>query len=135
MQEIFANYHGYKVGNLGTVIGKTGKAMKPAITSKGYHKVFLTLPRQKSRWYKVHRLVALMFCGNPYPHLYKQVNHRDGNKANNNASNLEWCCAAQNIQAKYDLRRLKGLPTLTEREQIAIAKARASRRCHRREAA
>lgn len=128
MHEIFADYNGYRIGNLGTVIGKTGKAMKPAITTKGYHKVMLSLPRHKPRWFKVHRLVAMMFCRNPYPHLYKQVNHRDGDPANNAAINLEWCCCAQNIQAKYDLRRLRGLPTLTEREQIAIAKARSCRK-------
>ena len=130
MTEIFADFHGYKIGNLGTIIGLKGKPLIPAITTKGYHKVFLSLPRQKPRWYKVHRLVAMMFCHNPYPHLYHQVHHKSGCKADNKADNLEWCCAAQNIQAKYDLRRLRGLPTLTEREQVAIAKARASRRCY-----
>ena len=127
MQEIFAHYHGYRIGNLGTIIGPKGKPLSPSVTPTGYHKVILVYNRRK-HCMRVHRLVAMMFCRNPYPRLYNQVNHLDGNPANNAASNLEWCCCAQNIQAKYDLRRLKGLPVLTEREQIAIAHARACRK-------
>lgn len=37
----------------------------------------------------VHKLVASAFVENPDG--YKQVNHKDENKWNNNADNLEWC--------------------------------------------
>lgn len=127
MQEIFADYHGYKVGNLGTIIGPKGKPLSPSVTPKGYHKVVLVYNHRKHT-VRVHRLVAMMFCRNPYPRLYTQVNHTDGSKANNAASNLEWCCCAQNIQAKYDLRRLKGLPILTDAERKGIERAWAARR-------
>jgi hypothetical protein len=42
----------------------------------------------------VHRVIALTFVENPMN--LKQVNHKDGDKSNNHASNLEWCTNSQN---------------------------------------
>lgn len=46
----------------------------------------------------VHRLVAIHFINNPCPEKYDQVNHLDGNKANNIFSNLEWCNERLNMK-------------------------------------
>ena len=46
----------------------------------------------------VHRLVAIHFVDNPLPEEYDQVNHLDGNKANNIFSNLEWCNEKLNME-------------------------------------
>jgi hypothetical protein len=43
----------------------------------------------------VHRLVAAAFLGEP-PFAGAEVNHKDGKKWNNHASNLEWCSSSQN---------------------------------------
>ena len=48
------------------------------------------------------RLVALYFVENPNPLEYDIVNHIDGDKLNNNASNLEWCNISMNTQHAYD---------------------------------
>lgn len=43
----------------------------------------------------VHRLVATAFLENPMG--YKEINHRDENKENNRAENLEWCSRVYNL--------------------------------------
>lgn len=44
----------------------------------------------------VHRLVALTFVPNNDPDTLIMVNHKDEDKHNNNADNLEWCTAKYN---------------------------------------
>ena len=48
----------------------------------------------------IHRLVAEHFLENP--NGYNCINHKDGNKHNNNVENLEWCNYTQNLVHAYD---------------------------------
>jgi hypothetical protein len=55
----------------------------------------------KNKWYYAHRLVASHYLTNEGN--LSDVNHKDGNKANNHVSNLHWCTHAENIQHSYDV--------------------------------
>ena len=63
-------------------------------TKSGYIQVSLS-KEGKVRQFLLHRLVAEAFI--PNPHNLEAVNHKDENKQNNNADNLEWCTAKHNV--------------------------------------
>lgn len=63
------------------------KLLKPSVDRYGYEKVILTKNGIR-KTYLVHRLVALAYI--PNIENKPTVNHKDGNKRNNNVSNLEW---------------------------------------------
>lgn len=90
----YKEYNGYHVYADGRVYStKRGIFLKPDIQRHGYHQVRLSYDGA-SKAYKVHRLVGLLFI--PNPDRLPQINHKDGNKSNNNVSNLEWCTALHN---------------------------------------
>lgn len=53
----------------------------------------------KPKSYYIHRLVALAYVTNTKN--YKIVNHIDGDRSNNNHSNLEWCTQAENLSHSF----------------------------------
>lgn len=53
-----------------------------------------------SKFVPLHRLVATIFI--PNPDNLPQINHKDGNRYNNSASNLEWCTAKHNMRHCWD---------------------------------
>lgn len=92
------DYPNYWVSNLGRVksiryIAKYGcnkeTLLKQYVDRYGYMFVGFSINRHKVKWFKVHRLVAMMFLDD-YSES-KQVNHKDENKKNNNIFNLEMC--------------------------------------------
>ena len=69
------------------------KFLTPISDINGYSYVNL-YKNEKSKHYKVHRLVAEAYI--PNPDNLPQVNHKDENKTNNCLQNLEWCDAKYN---------------------------------------
>jgi hypothetical protein len=56
--------------------------------------------RCDKRVFRIHRAVAETFI--PYEEGKHHINHKDGNKLNNNAYNLEWVTPQENTRHAYD---------------------------------
>lgn len=68
----------------------------------GYKKVRLSNGDGSRKVFSVHRLILETFQPNENSDKL-QVNHKDGNKANNKLENLEWVTCKQNIIHAYNL--------------------------------
>lgn len=75
---------------------------KPTDNGNGYLIVNLQNGNKRKNYY-VHRLVAEAFCEKPINSSV--VNHKDYNKYNNGAENLEWC--TQKLNVIYSSERMK----------------------------
>lgn len=76
-----------------------GKIIKPCNLGNGYLSARLN-KQGKPHWILVHRLVGMHFLEKPEGCDY--INHKDFNRSNNRADNLEWCTQSENIQYSYD---------------------------------
>jgi DNA-binding NarL/FixJ family response regulator len=113
----------YMIEHDGSVYNAKGIERKSSIDKKGYHHITLSNNGQRTT-YLVHRLVAQQYLPNPFN--LTQVNHIDGNKSNNNLSNLEWVNGSTNILHSFGLKLSSykgdknGRAKLTEAEVIQI---------------
>lgn len=103
MDEIWKDIEGFpmlQVSNLGRVKNKeTGNIRKPGINNRsGYYQISV-LTNGEYRNVYVHKLIAEAFLGKR-PDKY-DINHIDGNKLNNLASNLEYCTRSENVKHSY----------------------------------
>ena len=78
---------------------ETERAYKIQKSKLGYCQVQKTI-NGKRKTLLIHRLVAKAFI--PNPDNLPEVNHKDGNKANNQSFNLEWCTRRQNAKHAVD---------------------------------
>jgi DNA-directed RNA polymerase specialized sigma54-like protein len=109
-------FENYEVSNYGNV--RSNNYLKIRLlkqeTTRGYKRVTLSKYNIQER-FLVHRLVAIYFIEN-----YNQkpcVNHIDGNRLNNNLSNLEWCTYSENERHSYDvLGKINSIRKLTSEQ-------------------
>ena len=93
----------YEVSNTGFIRNKTTKyILKGRETFNGYLQVSLKIDEKNKFMNKyVHRLVAQFWLENTNDK--KEVNHIDGNKKNNNITNLEWVTAKENSNHRVNV--------------------------------
>lgn len=101
--KILENYPDYKIYRNGDIVStkrKSDRLINGKSDKDGYREYHLRDKNGKSVYVRGHRLVAMAWIENP--DSLEVVNHKDGNKANNEASNLEWCTVKYNTQHAYD---------------------------------
>jgi len=133
--------HDCLVGNLGT-IRSTAKVLRRKSRWGGYD--FREMPSRDLKPYRcggylglrlkqgamnlyVHRLVAETWL--PADETRKEVNHHDGNKKNNAASNLEWASHSENQRHSTHVLGNKGgqfRPKLSQDARASIRMLRAT---------
>lgn len=109
----------YSVSSFGRIRNdKRNRILSGSLHRDGY--IFVTL---FGKQYPLHRLIALAFCESADEN--KVVNHKDGNKQNNFASNLEWVTQQENVEhaIRNDLQPkgltgYKGKFTFEQRDEI-----------------
>jgi len=90
----------YEISNCGQVRNKnTNKILKPTLNS-GYLAISLRINNKTTTAF-AHRLVATTFV--VCPDETYVVNHKDGNKKNNNEENLEWVSLSENGKHAFSL--------------------------------
>jgi hypothetical protein len=114
--ENWKNIKGYEglyqvsdLGNIKRVAGyqaKNERILTPVNNGNNYWSVNLSKNGKKVRFY-VHRIVADNFIFNT--ENKEEVNHIDGNRANNKLSNLEWVTRSENHKHRYDVLGQRGV--------------------------
>ena len=106
MEEVWKDIRGYEglyqVSNFGNVksLNWQGRGYPKNLTPKLLNTNRLCVQLSlggKTKYYLVHRLVAMAFIPNPYG--YEEINHIDENPQNNEYTNLEWCDHLYNVRS------------------------------------
>lgn len=98
--KIIPNYECYyEASNTGKVRNLVTKLILKQDISRNYPKVCLS-KENKKKTLTIHRLIATTFLKKDIENL--TVNHKDGNKLNNNVKNLECITLSENINHAFE---------------------------------
>lgn len=90
----------YLISNKGYLINtNTGKQSLGSKKQTGYIEVTIQTDAGEEKSISLHRLVASYFV--PVREGASEVNHKDGDKTNNSAENLEWVTHNENLKHAY----------------------------------
>lgn len=115
------DFFGYFVTTKGHIINRYGEEIKGFIDRCGYKEATLSI-NNKGTTLLVHRLILKSIA--PIKNCENlDVNHKDGNKQNNNIDNLEWCTRSYNVLHSFEHRlqdNIAGIKTYTKEEKEFI---------------
>ena len=124
-------YENYSISNKGKVRNDVTKRILSLFPVQGYLMVNLTGNNGEKKLFYVHRLVGQAFVDNPND--YKEINHKNGIKEDNNVENLQWCTRSENIRHAYAIRLMKplegeksGMAKLTNEDVVQIRELRST---------
>ena len=106
---------------------KKGRILKQQLHHNGYLRVGFYV-NGKNVHKLVHRLVAQTFI--PNPNGLPEVNHKDGDRTNNNVDNIEWCTSEYNIAYREKFGKALNRPVFA----INLATLEVSQFCSQNEA-
>ena len=92
------DYPNYEISPCGNVMLRETKVLMKLQINQLYYKIGLSKNSKKKQFF-VHVLVANHFI--PKINGKDFVNHKDGNKLNNNVENLEWVTKGENLMHAY----------------------------------
>lgn len=130
-KEPIKGYEEYQIDTNGIVYTKKGHPMKYSLNHNGYCIINLSI-HNKIKGFGIHTLVAKQFISNDKPLEKTQVNHKDGNKQNNNVDNLEWVTPKENVRHCIDVlgehlgaknpnaKKIKGIDKNTHEEKYVF---------------
>lgn len=152
MEEVWRDVVGFeeyfKISNSGNIFSKrTNKLLKTCISPTGYEQVSTRIGGRlgKNYTFRIHRLVAEAFLPPPREDLIREaeeyfygvvpVNHKDGDKSNNELTNLEWVSYSGNASHAYDngllniKRGVENYASKLSREDVAFIRENYTPRC------
>ena len=98
-------FDGYYVNSQGIIVstnvGTIIRELRPQMHNSGYYTLKIINNDGKLEHKFIHRLVAKTFIDNP--ENLSDANHKDLNKTNNYANNLEWVSRSDNLKHFYNM--------------------------------
>lgn len=94
----FKTYYASTTGKVGRKSETGITELKQHISDTGYLRCYLYSNGEK-KTIKTHRVIAITFLNKPEG--MNEVNHIDGNKENNNVTNLEWSNRSKNLKHAF----------------------------------
>lgn len=119
MWKIILGCEKYEISSEGNIRNiASGLVLKPRTDHDGYYRIGLYTNKSphKQKNFKIARLVALNFI--PNPKNKPEVNHKNGNKADDTIANLEWVTASENCLHAFRT----GLKKPNERDKTKSSK-------------